>query len=158
VHLETRISGQTLETDTPLQEDGRFDATFTVTLPTARRGWRIARNRATCLGNTAEKCCAVLTPPEQTCGVVVVLLPLAYTEMAGGAQFLANCEGAARFTAALRCLAQGNGGTHAIYYVVRVPPTLETNQSEWALATATLGWPGGPIIFLPSNGTGALPA
>src|SRR5262249_21191127 len=77
--LETRISGHVLEAAVPLPADGRFEAMFETVLPHARRGWRIARNRLTLAGQTVENCCAVLTPPEDTCGVVVVLLPLAHT-------------------------------------------------------------------------------
>src|SRR5581483_321861 len=45
VHLETRIGGQVFDADPQLQADGRFEALFTTELPSARRGWRMTRNR-----------------------------------------------------------------------------------------------------------------
>jgi triacylglycerol lipase len=156
--LETRIGGHVMEASVPLQADGRFEAMFETTLPHARRGWRIARNRLTLAGQTVEKCCAVLTPPENTRGVVIVLLPLAYTTVPGGAQRLTMCEESARLAPILRRLQQGQGGQHAFYYLACTPPSVAESQAEFALAVTTLGWPHGHWVLLPGGFDGALDA
>jgi triacylglycerol lipase len=150
VHLESRISGHVVEAEVPLQPDGRFEVALTGDLPVARRGWRIARNRVTCLGRTAEKCSVILMPPESARAAAVVLLPLAYTLEADGAQRLTLCEAASRLTPVLRQLQQGPGGPHALYYVGGVSTTGAVPQAQLALATTTLGWPSGNFILLSS--------
>jgi pimeloyl-ACP methyl ester carboxylesterase len=151
VHLETRISGQVLEAKIPLQPDGRFEATFAADLPVARRGWRIARNRVAWGERTAEKCSAVLKPPDQARGVVVVLLPLAYTSKPHGAQHLANSDLAARLAPVLRRLHRRASGAHAFYYLACAAPDSDALQAELALATTTLGWPHGNFVLLPAD-------
>jgi triacylglycerol lipase len=146
-----RISGHVLEATVPLQADGRFEATFTASLPRARRGWRIARSRVSCAGLAAEKCCAVLTPPENTRCLAVVLLPVVYSSAAGGAQRLAQCEQVAGLTQFLCRLQQGPGRSHAIRYLACVPRLTEANPAEWALALTTLGWPSGGLVLLPTE-------
>src|SRR5262249_52201181 len=149
LHLETRISGQLLEADVPLQPNGRFEATFTAVLPVARRGWRIARNRVSWNGQTIEQCSVVVRPSEEARGVAIVILPLANTSQRHGAQSLARSEQAARLTPVLRRLHQGPGDAHALYYVACVPEPEICPQAELALATTTLGWPPGSFLPLP---------
>ena len=151
LELETRLSGTVLKTETPLQPDGRFEATFDVELPLARRGWRVARHRVSCSGLTAEACGVMLAPPPEARGAVVVLLPLDYTTQSGGVQRFARSEFASHLTNLLRTLIQGPHGLHPIYYVACVPPEEESRQAEWALAATALGWPAGQFVLLPAG-------
>src|ERR1700730_5098738 len=79
VQLEMRVSGSVLKTSVPLRADGRFEAQFLPALPTARRGWRVARHHLTCGDVTAETCGLVLEPPRDAAGAVLVLLPFGCT-------------------------------------------------------------------------------
>ena len=138
-----------LETEVPLGPDGRFEATFRADLPAARRGWRIARNRVTWQGKTAEQCGVVITLPDNACAVAVVILPLESTARADGAQRLARSVQAARLTSVLRCLHQTPGEVHAVYYLGCTSGPGDSQQAELALATTTLGWPPGSFLLLP---------
>jgi triacylglycerol lipase len=149
LRLEMRISGCSCEAEVPLRTDGRFDALLDAQLPPARRGWRMARNRVTFEDGTTEKCGLVLMPPENASGVVVVVLPQAYSLALGGPQRLARSEQAGFLTTVLRQLYQGPRGVQAIYYVAGVPADLDSAQVELALATTTLGWPNGHLVLFP---------
>ena len=149
VRLETRIGGHLFETELPLGPDGRFEATFRADLPAARRGWRIARNRVTWQGKTAEQCGVVITLPDNACAVAVVILPLESTARADGAQRLARSVQAVRLTPVLRCLHQTPGEVHAVYYLGCTSGPGDSQQAELALATTTLGWPPGSFLLLP---------
>src|SRR5438552_4402559 len=100
VHVQTRVGGQLLEGDTPLQPDGRFEATFATDLPPARRGWRVARHQITCAGRSAEACALLLGPPPNAVGAVAVVFPWQMTLAASGPQQLERSEAAARLTPA----------------------------------------------------------
>jgi triacylglycerol lipase len=155
LHLETRVSGSTLQADVPLSPDGRFEAALKVPLARPRRGWRVARHRATHEGATLEGCGVVLAPREGSAGVVVIVLPLEYTSKPAGVQRFAHSEFAGRLANLLRNLAEGPGGKHAIYYLAAVPPEGERRQAEWALAAMGLGWPSGQFVLLPGEGDAA---
>jgi triacylglycerol lipase len=148
-HLETRISGQVFEADVPIQPDGRFQATFQATLPSVRRGWRIARTRLSQGEHAAEKCGVVLTPPERAQGVVAVLLPELSINEAEGPERLTNSEAAVRLAPVLRRLQQSPTGPYALYFIGCVPAGKKPRQAELALALTTLGWPGGTFVFIP---------
>src|SRR6516165_8382010 len=76
--VETQIASETLTATVPLRPDGSFDACFEVDLPTARRGWRVARNRVT-VGETALRACTVvLEPPAEAQAATAVVLPQAF--------------------------------------------------------------------------------
>jgi triacylglycerol lipase len=154
VHLETRISGQTFTADVPLQPGDRFEALFAGDLPTARRGWRIARNRISCAGLTGEQCAVVLGSGAETRSAVVVILPLVFTQEQHGAQRLARSKSAVALAPILRGL-QHSGGAWTYYYLGCVPPGLENRQGELALATTTLGWPTGEFVLLPADSLAA---
>ncbi len=155
VRLETRIGGQVLTADVPITADGRFEALFSAALPPARRGWRIARHHVTCGPHAAEKCSAVLTPPADTRGAALVLLPWVDPTSNHAAQRLAASDAAARLTPVLRRLHHGPAGDHAFYFIACVPPGRAANPAELALATTALGWPGGTFVLLPQDATPA---
>lgn len=148
VHLETRVSGHVLTAEVPLRSGGRFEAILTAELPVARRGWRIARNRVTWAGRNAEQCSVVLTPPDEARGVVIVLLPLALTSAAHGAEQFLRSEAATRLGPVLRELRQGPRGAHGLCYLAYVPPGAEPRPAALALAVTSLGWPGGNWVLL----------
>jgi triacylglycerol esterase/lipase EstA (alpha/beta hydrolase family) len=148
VHLETRVSGQLLETDVRLQAGGWFEATLEAQLPPARRGWRIARHKVTCAGITAEKCAVVLTAPEESRGAAILILPTASTMSSAGVQQLARSDWAERLAPTLHRLQQG---PYALYYLACVPAAEETRPSELALALTTVGWPTGTLVLLPAE-------
>ena len=151
IQLESRISGHVLETQIPLNPHGRFEATFEAALPVARRGWRIARNKVKFAEQSAEKCAAVLLPPENAVGALVVLLPLAHSMTSVRAPDLVKSKDAARLASVLRQLQRARSGIHAIYYLACVPAASEENPAELALALTTLDWPGGSFVLLPTE-------
>jgi triacylglycerol lipase len=151
VHIETRISGSVCQVEVPLLPGGRFEALMTARLPRTRRGWRVARHRVTYAGQTAEACGLALAPREDSRTAVVVVLPLAYTLAANGAQALARSELGGRLKDLLQRLHQGPAGPHPIYDLGCVPPDGGAPQAELALAATTLGWPAGNFILLPSG-------
>jgi len=150
-HLETRVSGTVLETEVPLSDDGRFEALLPVRLPSARRGWRLARNRLTFAGTTFEACALVLTPTPEATGAVVVVLPLAYTFSENGPRELAGSNHARRLTPLLHALRLASAATQPIYYLAGVPVEDSDRQRELALATTALGWPTGHFVLLPAS-------
>ncbi|MGE3809750.1 MAG: esterase/lipase family protein [Gemmataceae bacterium] len=161
LHIATRVSGLELKADVPVQADGRFDITHEARLPTARRGWRVARHRIELNGQSVERCNVVLGPSEDTERVRVVVLPLAYTHTPHGLQRLAN-PGAAdadleRFTQTLSGL-----DPLPVFYVAICPLELSPEETdayhaELALALASLRWPAGNIIRVAAS-TEAAPA
>jgi triacylglycerol lipase len=151
LHVETRIGSQSFENTLSPGNDGRFEIAVEANLPESRRGWRLVRNRVTCGEQTPlEKCCVAVLPPEDARKALVVLLPLACTMEAQGPQRLTRSAGAARLTSVLKQL-RHTGDRDAIYYVACVPFGGVVTQSELALATATLGWPAGTFVLLPST-------
>jgi triacylglycerol lipase len=151
VHIETRVSGSVCQVEVPLLSDGRFEALMTARLPRTRRGWRVARHRVTHAGQTAEACGLALAPREDSRSAVVVLLPLAYTFAANGAQSLARSELGGRLKDLLQRLHQGPADPHPIYYLGCIPSDGGAPQAELALAATTLGWPAGNFILLPGG-------
>src|SRR5262249_25121808 len=75
VHLETRVNGQVFSTEIQPATDGTFEATFTINLPVSKKGWRLARNRITCLDQSAEKCALMIQTPERARTAVVAIVP-----------------------------------------------------------------------------------
>jgi triacylglycerol lipase len=150
IRLETRISGHVFQAEVPLKPDGRFESTFSAELPTARRGWRIARNRVTWGEKSVERCGVVVRPAEDTRCIAIVILPSGDTSGPHGAQRLARSDAAARLTPLLRQLQRGPGNMHAIFYLAAVPPDGVCEAAELALATTTLGWPTGNFLLLPA--------
>lgn len=153
-HLETRVAGHVLATDVPLGPDGRFEATFSVPLPVARRGWRIARNRLTWSGQAVEQCSLVLAPPEGARGVAVVFLPQAFPSAAQATERLKRSETASRLGAVLRQL-QHDG--HVLYYLASARRQAQQGPAALALAITSLGWPGGNFLLLPGEEQGLVP-
>src|SRR5262245_61726252 len=96
IQLETRISGQLFQVEIQPGPHGHFEATLPAELTTARRGWRLARHHVLCDGRRAEKCSVTLMPPEDVRAAVVVVLPLGFTQTAGGAQHLLQSDLAGR--------------------------------------------------------------
>jgi triacylglycerol lipase len=153
--LETQVSGCVLRAPVPVQPDGRFEALYSVDLPRARRGWRMARNRLTIEGQTLEGCGIVMSPPPDCPGAVAVVLPLAYSHTPTGPQDLARSELAAQFTPVLQRLQQQAHGRAAFYYLAGVTGKEEGREAELALAATALGWPGGPFLLVPVPNGGA---
>jgi len=149
-HLETRVSGTVIEAEVAVSPDGRFEALLPVQLPSARRGWRVARNRLTYAGATFEACALVLTPTPEATGAVVVVLPLAYTFSESGPVELAHAGYAYRLTPLLHALRLASAATQPVYYLGCVPVEGEDRQRELALATTALGWPTGHFVLLPA--------
>jgi triacylglycerol lipase len=150
VHLATKISGITLEADVPLQADGRFEARLEAELPVARRGWRVARNRVTVEGHSAEACAVVLAPQEPA-PAHAILLPPEYSYEPGGVQRLAKSEFAARLARLLHDGADGVKPGQPVFYLAAVPPDADNRQAELALAATSLGWPAGIFVLMPAD-------
>jgi triacylglycerol lipase len=155
-HLESKIGGHVFTADVPLRPDGRFEAMFSTGLPPAHRGWRVARNHATCVGQAAEKCSMTVLPPEDACGALVVVLPLQYTRTADGSQQLVRSDLAGWLTPLLRRFQNGPRGHHVLYYLACVPPCAgPQHHVELALAATTRGWPTGTFVLLPAEASAA---
>jgi triacylglycerol lipase len=137
-----------------VQADGHFEALLPAELPPARRGWRVARNKLTCTGVTAEACAVVLVPPSDAVGAVVVTLPLACTFAEGGAGQLARLDNSGQLGPLLHRLGQGPEGHRPLYYLACVPPEAEGRPRELALALASLGWPAGHVVTMPAASAG----
>jgi triacylglycerol lipase len=148
-HLETRISGRVFEADLPLQADGRFETCLEADLPPARRGWRLARNRVQFARQTTEKCALVALPAVKAKAAVAVLLPVRYTLESGEPCQWSQAKAALRLTPLLRRL-QGSTDAPSFYYVAAVPSAGAPSQAELALALATLGWPTGSYVVVPT--------
>lgn len=143
-HLQTQVSGQTLTAEVPLAADGTWEATFEVPLPSARRGWRVARNQLTLADQKFEACSVVGEPPEAAAGAVVVLLPPLVSEPLGGNLF----PGAAHLGKILHGLLPGVRGGQALYYLVRIPAWHDHTAAEVGLLLTSLGWPTGHLVLL----------
>jgi triacylglycerol lipase len=154
-HLESQVSGSLLKAEVLVQPDSRFEALLSADLPPARRGWRVARNRLTCQGVTAECCAVVVVPPADAVGVVVVLLPLACTFPEGGAASLSALDSATQLAPLLHHLGQVPEGHRPIYYLAAVPADAEGRPRELALAVASLGWPAGHLVPMPAEAADA---
>jgi triacylglycerol lipase len=150
VRLETHIGSQVLETEIPMQADGRFEALLTMGQQAARRGWRIADHRILFAGRTAQKCGVVLAPQPEARGMVVVVLPLDYATASQNTQRLAYSD-LARLAPILRRLQQESAGPQAFYYLVGVPPAGAISHTDLAVATRTLGWPHGDFVLVPTK-------
>lgn len=141
LHLQTQVSGHTLEAEVPVAADGSWQASFEARLPPARRGWRVARNRVTWFEQHAECCAVVAEPPASTVGVILVLLPPTVTT-----DGWADDRAIRRFGQTLQRLRQGPHGGHAFYYLARHATAQEFPAAELALALTAAGWPVGPIL------------
>jgi triacylglycerol lipase len=149
--LEIQVSGCTFQARVPVGLDGRFEALFPVTLPPARRGWRLARSCLTLDQQKIEGCGIVVAPhPEAKCAVVV-LLPLANSYEKTGPQDLARSEMAARVLPVLQQSQQAHPGPLPVYYVAGVTGKEEGREAELALAATALGWPSGSFIIVPGS-------
>jgi triacylglycerol lipase len=149
-HIQTQVSGITLEANVPVRPDGQFEVSFESELPSARRGWRMARHQIRVAGQTLRACNVVLTAANASDSGLVVVLPVDFTYDAPGVQRLTESALAARLTALFRVLQEEHGGSLAVYYLCCVPPDGHTLQPELALATTSLGWPSGPIVLMPT--------
>jgi triacylglycerol lipase len=147
-HVESRLSGHVFENDVAVRNNGEFETLLHPPLPLARRGWRIARNRVTYSGQTIEKCAVVLTAPEHAGAATVVLLPSGWSLQSYGLQKLASSPEAAALAPVLRALHDDPSSPSAIYYVIAVTDSNQVRQAELALATTTLGWPGGSFVLM----------
>jgi triacylglycerol lipase len=149
--LQTEVSGCILEGSIPVLADGRFEATFDLNLPAARRGWRVARNRVGYRDRTAEHCNVVLLPPSEAKAAAVIVLPFESTWRQGGVAQLATAPGAIQVPQLLKRLQQLAGNSVPVYYLTCVPLDSNDRRPEFALAAAALGWPIGHFILLPSE-------
>jgi triacylglycerol lipase len=150
IELETRIGGQSVRSTVTLDSNNRFESAIEIDLPTARRGWRLARNHVLYQGRTLEKCCVVLGPPDDARAALAVILPLDFTFSANGPERLARSESAAELTPVLQQLRR-TGRKDGLYYLACVPIGCKVGQSELALAATTLGWPAGTFVLLPAE-------
>jgi triacylglycerol lipase len=145
LRVQTEVAGETLAAGVPLRPDGTFDALFEVTLPAARRGWRVARNHVTLGATTARACSVVLEPPPGATAGTLVVLPLACTWEPGGIRRLSQWLLASPLADLLRRRQQGNA-PGPVYYLAAVAPDAGNIQPEFALLAASLGWPAGPLL------------
>lgn len=151
LHLATKIGGSGVEADLPLDAAGYFETQLEVTLPPARRGWRVARNRLTLGEQRLDVCNLVLTPPEDTRGAAAVLLPPEVTLPGSGLSALANTPFATDLAGQLRDREKAAGGWQHVYYLACVPAGAEHRAPEMALAASALGWPPGTFVLLPAE-------
>jgi triacylglycerol lipase len=149
VHVQTQISGVTLDADVPVRTDGYFETSFETELPPARRGWRMARHQITVAEQTVPVCNVVLPVPASSGTGLLVVLPLRFTYEADGVQRLMESALAPRLTELLRAL-HDEHGDQPIYYLGCVPAEASNLQPELALAATSLGWPSGPFVLLPA--------
>ena len=147
VHLETRVNGQVLTTEIQPAIDGRFEATFTADLPVSKRGWRLARNRVTCLDQTAEKCALVIQTPERARTAVVVIVPSAAPIGRSLRSSDGNCRLSSDLTQSLCNLEKEAPGRNIFYYLSCVPKDARPYRAELSLATAAWGWPAGNLVL-----------
>ncbi|HWG46813.1 MAG TPA: hypothetical protein VN688_28885 [Gemmataceae bacterium] len=150
-HIQTQVGGITFEADVPVSSDGQFEVSFESELPSARRGWRMARHQISFAGQTLRACNVVLSAPLESRFGFVVILPLEFTHDADGVQQLTQSAFAARLTELLRALEQEPGPARPIYYLCGVPPDGGNLQPELALAATSLGWPSGHFVLMPSS-------
>ncbi len=151
--LETEVGGRTQRAEVPLAADGSFEALFSLDLPPARRGWRIARCALSFAGRTARACGVVLAPPAGTRAVLVVQLPIAFTQAREGTASLARSDEARALAELLRRLRHERQDA-PLYYLAAVRPRDDGRQAELALAATSLGWPDGQFLLVPAeNGT-----
>jgi triacylglycerol lipase len=148
VTLETQVSGCNLKTSVSIGSDGRFEALFSVNLPPARRGWRLARNCLSIDQQKVEGCGIVVTPPPEAKRAVIVVLPLANTYAQTGPQELARSEMAARVVPVLQQFQRAHPGPLPVYYLAGVTGREESREAELALGATALGWPGGSFILV----------
>jgi triacylglycerol lipase len=178
VQLETRVSGNLVQTEVPLQAEGHFEAMLPARLPPARRGWRVARNRVTYDTHVLEACNVVLVPPADALAAVLIVLALDCSLYPGGPQRLAQMAPAARLPemlaglrhtstqeSAIKDQPSGNGSLSAatlnhahtaaadlpIYYLACTDLARTVSQAELALAGNALGWPAGHFILLQTD-------
>jgi pimeloyl-ACP methyl ester carboxylesterase len=151
VTLETQVSGCTLQAPVPLEPDGHFEARFEVSLPKARRGWRMARNCLTVGELKAEGCGIVLTPPPSATCAAVVVLPLACTFEKNGPQKLAQSEIAAQVLPVLQQFQRASAGPPPVYYLAGVTGRELSREAEVALAVTALGWPSVSVLLVPGE-------
>lgn len=150
----TQIAGQDLSADVPVDALGQVDASFSVALPPARRGWRIARNHVTLQGRRADMCSVLAGPATDAHGVSLVLLPRSETlSRTGGQPFTAECP-AGSALAHLAPLVQARTRRHFLCYVAWAPPGGDLCPAELALALNALGWPHGHVLLVPAAADG----
>lgn len=151
LRVETEVGGNSLQTDVAVDRDGRFEVLLEAELPKARRGWRVARHRFTCAGQSGRACGVVLALPAGSSEAAVVLLPLEFTFPAGGPQRLATSDQARQLAPVLNQLQESLEGRPPLYYLAGVPLDADSRQAELALAATTLGWPAGHFVVLPTE-------
>jgi triacylglycerol lipase len=157
VHIETRVSGQILEADVPVDGEGAFEALGSADLPPARRGWRVARNKLTLAGHSVEACNLVVQPPSDASAAIIVILPLELTVEARAAMRLSHAPWAAGLPALIAKL-QKTGAPRPVYYLACEPGEMAGRQIELGLAAAGLGWPAGQFLVLAPEADGATAA
>jgi triacylglycerol lipase len=150
--LEIHVSGCTLRAPLTLGADGRFEALFEVTLPPARRGWRVVRHRLRLGAMMLEQCGLGLAPALTATRAFVVVLPLANTGRPEGPREMATSPAAARWTALLQELCRAGPGGGPVYYLAAVNGPEDPRHAELALAVTALGWPSGAVVVLAGDG------
>jgi triacylglycerol lipase len=150
VQLQTEVGGETLRAQVPLDSSGEFETCFEAALPQARRGWRVARHHITVGEETHRACSVVLTVPAEARSGLVVVLPLEFTREPDAVQRWPLSRPAARLSRLFQSWQKSNLGHCPVYYLACVPPGDSSRQAEMALAAASLGWPSGHFLLLPS--------
>jgi triacylglycerol lipase len=151
LQLVTRISGKDLEQEISVNSDGNFEAVFSAELPMARRTWRVARNRVVYGNHALEGSNLVLLPPEDAAAVLIVVLPLATTLPTAESLRLADTPVTLQLTQLLGKLKNTASDGIRIYYLAGVASESPNRQPELALAAASLGWPTGHFILVPTD-------
>ncbi|HEV3203447.1 MAG TPA: hypothetical protein VGY77_03645 [Gemmataceae bacterium] len=156
LRLETRVSGSLWEAELPIHSDGRFEGTFTLSLPPARRGWRVARNCIRFADQTFQACNVVLVPPEDSAAAVLVILPFQATLDPKGVHQLVDSPTVPPLSQLVRNLEKTLAGRCPVYYLACVPQEKKNPQPELGLAVTALNWPRGHLVSLPTDSKEAL--
>src|SRR5262249_6958754 len=140
VRLETRISGQLCVNEFQPKEDGSFELKLTTEPTGSKKGWRLARNRASFLDQTAEQCALVVYPAEQARTAIVVIVP---PGLKSGLTPSARVVGSI-----VHGLERRAPGGQAYHYLATSDADEPISRAELGLIVSGLGWPAGNAVVL----------
>ncbi len=149
--LETRVGGKVATSEVALTPEGHFESRLQVNLPKTHRGWRVARNKLTVAKLEVESCGIVLHSPETTSKVLVVVLPVDWTNESKAIEKVAQSDKGEQLGQMLQQVVRQSKVGKAVYYLGCCSPYEEGQQQEVALALTALGWPQGTIVLLPAK-------
>src|SRR5207249_10571250 len=100
-------------------------------------GWRLARNRITFLGQTAEQCALVVYPPEHARTAVLVVVPAGMKAK--------HTPSAKIIGATVHGLESRAPGSQAYYYLAASATDDPISRGELGLIISASGWPTGNV-------------